>query len=311
MRKNKISGIYKIENLITNKVYIGSSVNIDDRWSRHRGDLVKGKSCSPKLQNSYNKHGFENFEFSILEECDIDNLIEREQYYIDMYNSYNEGYNCCPLAGNSLGAKQSYETKAKISKVMKGENNPFYGKKHTTDSLIKMSESHVGQVSSFKGRTHTEESKQKMLESRKDTWEETKKKISESSKGKILSDETKRKISESGKGKIQTEETKVRISEKLNGRTYSEETIKKMSESAVGRKHTDESKKKMSKSRSGRNSNKYNPTPVYQYDLYGNFLKEWRDLYELSQNGFSSSNISRACKEAKRTAFGFKWKFKE
>ena len=103
MRSKKTSGIYKIENIINNKVYVGSSVSIEDRWIRHKTDLVKGKSCSIKLQNSYNKHGVENFEFSILEECRIDNLIEREQYYINMYNSYNEGYNCCAIAGNTLG----------------------------------------------------------------------------------------------------------------------------------------------------------------------------------------------------------------
>ena len=58
MRTKKISGIYKIENIINNKVYVGSSVSIEDRWIRHKTDLVKGKSCSIKLQNSYNKHGF-------------------------------------------------------------------------------------------------------------------------------------------------------------------------------------------------------------------------------------------------------------
>ena len=167
MRKNKISGIYKITNLINSKVYIGSSVNIDDRWSRHRADLVKGKSCSPKLQNSYNKHGVENFEFVILEKCDIDNLIEREQYYIDMYNSYNEGYNCCPIAGNTLGFIPSEETREKIKESMMGEKNPFYGKKHSEESREKMSRSHIGQISGFKGKKFSEESKKKLSDATK------------------------------------------------------------------------------------------------------------------------------------------------
>lgn len=167
MRKNRISGIYKILNLINSKVYVGSSVNIEDRWSRHRGDLIKGKSCSPKLQNSYNKHGVENFEFIILEECDIDKLIEREQYYIDLYNSYNEGYNCCPTAGNTIGFSQSEKTREKIKEATLGEKNPFYGKKHSEESLEKMSKSHKGQISGFKGKKFSNESKRKISDATK------------------------------------------------------------------------------------------------------------------------------------------------
>jgi len=306
MRTKKISGIYKIENIINNKVYVGSSVSIEDRWIRHKSDLVKGKSCSIKLQNSYNKHGVEYFEFSILEECDIENLIEREQYYIDMYNSYNEGYNCCPMAGNSLGAKQSDETKLKISEAMKGENNPFYGKKHSEESREIMRESHKGQISSFKGSHHTEESKKKL---RYPKTNEHREKLSVSSKGRLHFEETKKKISESGKGKVHSNETKSKISAGNKGKIVSEDSKKKISESKKGKSHSEETCKLLSKLRKGRNSNRYNPTPVIQYSLDYKFIKEWKDLFELTENGFRSSNVSRACK-SNGTSYGFRWEFK-
>jgi len=142
--KNRICGIYKIQNILNDKVYIGSSIHIMNRWSRHRSDLEKNRSTSNKLQNSYNKNGKDNFKFSIIEECSIDDLLEREQLYIDLFDSYNKGYNSAPKAGNTLGYSPTQETRDKISKAMKGEKNPFYGKKHSEESLKKMSKSHSG-----------------------------------------------------------------------------------------------------------------------------------------------------------------------
>lgn len=309
MRAKKTSGIYKIENIINNKVYIGSSVCIEDRWIKHKTDLSSGKSCSIKLQNSYNKYGKENFIFSIIEECVKENLIEREQFYIDYYRSYEQGYNCCPIAGNTLGVSPSEETRIKIRESMTGDKNHFFGKKHTEESKSKMRESHTGQESSFKGKKHTEESKRKMIESRNDDWEETKKKISESKKGKNHSEETKKKISEAGKDRVHSSETKKKISDGNKGKILSEETKKKMSESKKGKNHSEETCELLSRLRRGRNSNRYNPTPVIQYSLDYKFIKEWKDLVELTENGFRSSNVSRACK-SNGTAYGFRWKFK-
>lgn len=132
--KNRICGIYKIQNILNGKVYIGSSVHIMSRWSRHRSDLEKNRSTSIKLQLSYNKNGKDNFKFSIIEECSIDDLIIREQFYIDIFNSYENGYNSAPKAGNTLGYSPTKETRDKISQAMKGNKNPFYGKKHSEET---------------------------------------------------------------------------------------------------------------------------------------------------------------------------------
>lgn len=89
------SGIYYIENLINNKKYIGQSNNIKDRWRRHISELNKNKHHNDYLQKSWNKYGENNFMFEIIEYCSIENLDDREQYWIDFYNTMDRdfGYN--------------------------------------------------------------------------------------------------------------------------------------------------------------------------------------------------------------------------
>lgn len=306
--KNRICGIYKIQNILNDKVYIGSSIHIMNRWSRHRSDLEKNRSTSNKLQLSYNKNGKDNFKFSIIEECSIDELLEREQFYIDLFDSYNKGYNSVKFAGHTLGFSPTKETRDKIRNTLLKMNH-MKGKKHSDESRKRMSESH-------KGVKLSEEHKRKISENSsrhnlgKHLSDETKKKLSKSHKGKKLSQNVKDKISKSLTGKKHSEESKNKMSKSQKGRIFSDLHKKRISESRKGIKLSKEVCDKMSMSRKGRLSSKYNPTPVLQYDLNNNFIKEWLDLYELSQNGFHSSNISRACKDFKRTAFGFKWKFK-
>lgn len=88
-----LSGIYKIENKVNNKVYIGSSKNINTRWGQHKNMLNNNKHHSIKLQRAWNKYGEANFIFEVIEECDIEKLLYLEQFYIDKYKSYYEGYN--------------------------------------------------------------------------------------------------------------------------------------------------------------------------------------------------------------------------
>lgn len=81
-------GIYRIHCQITNKDYIGQSNNIYHRWQQH---LAKYDNCA--IHNAISKYGRENFIFSIVEECTEDKLDEREEYWINYYNSYFNGYN--------------------------------------------------------------------------------------------------------------------------------------------------------------------------------------------------------------------------
>lgn len=71
-------GIYKITNLVNNKCYIGQSINIHNRWKQHKSALTSNRHHSIKLQNSWNKHGYLNFKFEVIEECEVSKLNDRE-----------------------------------------------------------------------------------------------------------------------------------------------------------------------------------------------------------------------------------------
>jgi group I intron endonuclease len=79
---NQKSGIYRIRCNRTGKFYVGSSKQIYVRWYEHRRSLRRGASGCVRLQRAWNKHGEECFQFSILEECSVDELEAREQFYV-------------------------------------------------------------------------------------------------------------------------------------------------------------------------------------------------------------------------------------
>jgi hypothetical protein len=196
------TGIYQIKNTITGKVYVGSAINIKNRFLDHKQLLKRQKHHSKKLQHSVNKYGIENFVFEIIEECEKDFLIEREQYYINTYESYEKGYNATPTAGSKLGFKFSEESKKKMRQSQKGlragEKHPLYGKRHSEETKRKISIKNSGKKAS-------EETKRKMSKSRKGR--------TPAMLGKKHSEETKRKISKANEDKLKGEKNP---SSKLN-----------------------------------------------------------------------------------------------
>ena len=104
-----ISGIYCIENIVNGMKYIGQSKDINHRLIQHKSNLKHNRHGNPRLQNAWNKYGINSFKFYILEECDIDDLNEREKFYIRKYNSYSrQGYNLSEGGDpgvNSVGKK--------------------------------------------------------------------------------------------------------------------------------------------------------------------------------------------------------------
>ena len=88
MIKNKISGVYKVTNIVTGDFYIGSSQDIKQRWARHKSPSAWRYHPGVKLYQAYAKYGLNNFTFEIIEETY--NLKEREQYWIEQLKpSYN------------------------------------------------------------------------------------------------------------------------------------------------------------------------------------------------------------------------------
>src|SRR5690606_38443224 len=91
----KGTGIYKITNLINNKVYVGQSVQLNKRILEHKRELKNNIHYNTYLQRSYNKYGANNFSFEIIENCAEGELYLRENNWIKFYISHNSssGYN--------------------------------------------------------------------------------------------------------------------------------------------------------------------------------------------------------------------------
>lgn len=87
--------IYKIENLINNKKYIGLTNNIQRRRARHFTDLKRNRHDNAFFQKEYNIYGDNNFQFDIVFEGDVtsEEISELERYYISEFDSYRNGYN--------------------------------------------------------------------------------------------------------------------------------------------------------------------------------------------------------------------------
>lgn len=116
-------GIYKIENLINHKIYIGQSIHIEKRWQQH---------CQPSansvIAKAIKKYGKNNFSFQILEECSEKNLDEKELYYINYYNSIvPNGYNIIDYVNGQQRIYNSYdkETLYQIISDIKDTTLPF------------------------------------------------------------------------------------------------------------------------------------------------------------------------------------------
>ena len=119
-------GIYKIINKKNNKIYIGSSVDIKKRKEKHFWMLEKGIHDNKFLQSSYNRDGKENFLFDVIEMCDKNDLVEKENYYIleNKTNDMKFGYNLC-LVSNSRRNVLTDKTKIQLSKYNLKKNNNF------------------------------------------------------------------------------------------------------------------------------------------------------------------------------------------
>ena len=90
----QICGVYKITNLVNGKFYIGSSKNIMKRFKEHKSDLNEQMHDNLHLQNAWNQYGEGNFKFEIIEECEPSMQFEREQFYLNAFNPFEDnGYN--------------------------------------------------------------------------------------------------------------------------------------------------------------------------------------------------------------------------
>ncbi len=163
MRKiEQIIGIYKITSP-SGKIYIGSSKHIYRRFQYYKKLRSSGQ---PRIHRSLLKHGVENHTFEIVEECEFEELYNRERHYQVLYDCTGKnGLNCDLVANDEKPREASEETKKKKSVSMKG-------KTHTDEAKQRMSDAHTGKKLS----------------------KEHKEKLSISHSGKKLSEEHKKNI---------------------------------------------------------------------------------------------------------------------
>jgi group I intron endonuclease len=182
------SGIYKIQSKCKpERIYIGSAVNIYNRWSVHRCDLRKGKHSSSAFQRHVNKYGLDDLEFSIIAVCDvnelnpIDKVVWIEQCFIWAYKHKGMNrpfFNASPTAGSQKGIKYPKEYGEAISARLRGKPGMRLGQHNTADHNAKIARAHIGlvnwegvkkaaeknrgRISPLRGRHHTPETIEKI-----------------------------------------------------------------------------------------------------------------------------------------------------
>lgn len=119
----QISGIYCIENTMNGKKYVGKSNNIYKRWYDEKLGLKNGYFHNIHLQRAWDKYGEQAFSFYIIEICDESILSIREQFWINKFNTYCNGYNQTFGGEGSLGAICSDEKRQKLRESHMGTKN--------------------------------------------------------------------------------------------------------------------------------------------------------------------------------------------
>jgi group I intron endonuclease len=223
-------GIYKIECKVDNKVYIGYSSNIMQRFSLHKYRLNENIHENSYLQNAWKKHGEDNFSFIVIEECSLEQCIEKEDYYVKEHKAYHRrfGYNLALTGVGNIG-KMPKHIIEKAQKVKK-ENALKRGYWFKPETIKK-------QADGRRGFKHTEEAKEKI------------------------------KIASTGRKK---------------SKEVTQKTIDAISIS------------------------------VDQYSLNDEYIRTFKSITEallFLNKGIKSGHISQCCKNKRKSAYGYKWKY--
>jgi group I intron endonuclease len=109
-------GVYAIQHIESGNFYIGSSSRVAKRWYEHRRALNSGTHHASYLQNAWVKYGPGGFVFFVLEECAPQELLPKEQEYLD---AFQPAFNTVPKAGSKLGYRLSLEERSKFQKALR------------------------------------------------------------------------------------------------------------------------------------------------------------------------------------------------
>lgn len=112
--------IYIITNSINDKVYIGQTIqSLNNRWKEHCRKSCSKNEANMHIKRAIFKYGEDKFSIKELEKCNIENLNEREIYYINLYNSYINGYNSTKGGSGNKPLKLDKEDQVSIVELYK------------------------------------------------------------------------------------------------------------------------------------------------------------------------------------------------
>lgn len=312
---------------INNNIYVGQTKfqdNLNRRFHKNGSGYKPSKSKNSKFWNAIQKYGWDNFEHIVLEK-DIPTLElanEREQYWIEYYDSFYHGYNSTKGGDGVLGRKFSDEERAYRSNLYKGKGNPMYGRKGelSPNYGVKLSDEHKRKISKSKiGISPSEETRKKLSDTKKG-------KLTDKDNpfyGKHHSDDTKRKLSIMATEHMKefpiyqyerTDLIKNQISNSLK------EYYKTHDNPRKGTKWDEEHKKHMSKIKKNDldaikrivELGHKNAIWVNQYDLNGKYVTTYHSILEAEEKtGAEHSVIIKCCKMYKnsKTSGGFQWRY--
>ena len=120
---NKICAVYKITNTITGDFYIGSSKNVKNRWMSHKKPSTWNKCPNNQLYLDMQKYGVDKFELQILEEVEVEQLKEKEQWFIELLKPT---YNNNNAKGWDIERRKEYNRKYNKSDKCKEYRKQYY-----------------------------------------------------------------------------------------------------------------------------------------------------------------------------------------
>lgn len=215
------SGVYQIILKEDGRSYIGSATNIDDRWRAHGNNaLNENLKIKQVISHAIKKYGADSFEWKVLEYCDESQLLDREQYWLDIvqpFVSNGNGFNVRKTANSNLGIVRSVESRTKQSNSMKNKPKTETHKVNMSLSWYKNrgAEYFLNLSEKIKGDKNPAKRP------------EVRKKISEAMTGKTWKHDADRMK---------------KHRERLTGRKYTEDQKKRMSTAQTGLKRSAEAK---------------------------------------------------------------------
>jgi group I intron endonuclease len=273
----KVHAVYQIKNTITGDMYIGSTVDLYDRWIHHMSTLRGNKHHAPYLQHAWNKYGQDAFEMNILEYPTREELVAREQHYIDTMHPV---YNTVPFADSPLrhrtpeqiaistrlvhiGSKRSEESRKRMSDAAKVRftDPEFLERFHQSRAALRkpkpekipkpMGRPRIHPLRTGPKQTREEVGRrviaQRMAEGKsafinvKPLTPEQRAVINAKLKGRIVSEETRKKLGKAWEHRTHSSETRAKIGRANSTRVWTAESRAKTA-AALRQRYADGSK---------------------------------------------------------------------